>query len=54
MIGATIYIVGKEVSTGGYANPRLRLICRRMIRNAGITKCIGLVNGEAKEISLEI
>lgn len=54
MLGATIYIVGKEVSTGGYANPAPCLICRRMIRNAGITKCIGLVDGEPKEISLEI
>ena len=54
MLGATIYIVGKEVSTGGYANPAPCLICRRLIRNAGITKCIGLVDGEPKEISLEI
>ena len=54
MLGATIYIVGKEVATGSYANPAPCLICRRMIRNAGITKCIGLVDGEPKEISLEI
>ena len=54
MLGATIYIVGKEVATGDYANPAPCLICRRMIRNAGITKCIGLVDGEPKEISLEI
>lgn len=54
MLGATIYIVGKEVATGDYANPAPCLICRRMIRNAGITKCIGLVDGKPKEISLEI
>lgn len=54
MLGATIYIVGKEVATGEYANPAPCLICRRMIRNAGITKCIGLVDGKPKEISLEI
>ena len=54
MIGATIYIVGKEVATGDYANPAPCMICRRMIKNAGITRCIGLVNGEPKEISLNL
>lgn len=54
MIGATIYIVGKEVSTGEYANPAPCLICRRMIRNAGIVRCVGLVDGKPQEISLEI
>lgn len=54
MIGATIYIVGKEVSTGEYANPAPCLICRRMIRNAGIVRCVGLVDGKPKEISLDI
>lgn len=54
MLGATIYIVGKEVSTGKYANPSPCLICRRMIRNAGIIKCIGLVDGKPQEISLDI
>ena len=51
---ATIYIVGKEVATGDYANPAPCLICRRMIRNAGITRCVGLVNGEVKDIDLSI
>ena len=54
MIGATIYIVGKEVKTEGYADPTPCLICRRMIRNAGIVKCIGLVDGKPKEIELEV
>lgn len=54
MLGATIYIVGKEVSTGKYANTSPCLICRRMIRNAGIIKCIGLVDGKPQEISLDI
>lgn len=54
MIGATIYIAGKEVSTGEYANPAPCLICRRMIRNAGIVRCVGLVDGKPKEISLDI
>lgn len=54
MQGATIYIVGKEAATGGYANPAPCLICRRMIRNAGITRCVGLVDGELKDIDLSI
>ena len=52
MQGATIYIVGKEVETGAYANPSPCLICERMIANAGIDKCIGLVDGVPKEIKL--
>lgn len=51
MIGATIYIVGKEAD-GRYANPAPCLICRRMIVNAGIKKCIGMVDGKAVEIDL--
>lgn len=51
MIGSTIYIVGKEAD-GRYANPSPCLICRRMIVNAGIVKCIGMVDGKATEIDL--
>lgn len=36
MLRSTIYIVGKEVSTGEYADPTHCLICRRMLKNAGI------------------
>ena len=54
MLGATIYIVGKEVDTGEYANPAPCLICRRMIKNAGIIKCIGLVDGKPKEIEIGV
>jgi dCMP deaminase len=53
MQGATIYIVGKEVSDGKYANPAPCMICRRLIKNAGITRVVGLVNGEAQEISID-
>ena len=52
MVGGTIYIVGIEAKDGSYANPAPCLICRRMIVNAGITRCVGMVNGEAKEIPL--
>ena len=40
MIDATLYIVGKEVATGEYANGHPCLICERMIRNAGISKIV--------------
>ena len=52
--GATIYIVGKEVETGAYANPAPCLICRRMIKNAGITRCVGIIDGKAQEISISL
>lgn len=50
MVGGTIYIVGIEAKDGSYANPAPCLICRRLIVNAGITRCVGMMNGEAKEI----
>ena len=53
MIGATIYIVGIEAKDGSYANPAPCLMCRRLIKNAGIAKCIGSVNGVPTEISLD-
>ena len=40
MIGGTIYIVGKEVN-GDYADPRPCLLCRKMLKNAGIEKVVG-------------
>ena len=52
MIGGTIYIVGIEAKTGGYANPTPCLLCRRFIVNAGIVRCVGLVDGKPKDISL--
>lgn len=52
MLGSTIYIVGFEVD-GTRANSSPCLMCRRLIRNAGITKCVGYVNGVPTEISLE-
>lgn len=54
MLGGTIYIAGREVATGEDANPVPCLICRRMLKNAGIKKCIGLVDGKPQEISLEL
>lgn len=53
MQGATIYVCGIEVSTGEYANPTPCKLCRRMIVNAGIVRCVGLVDGEPKDISLD-
>ena len=54
MIGATIYIAGREVATGKDANPAPCMICRRMLINAGITRCVGLVDGKPKEIDIRL
>lgn len=43
--GATMYIVGKEVESGEYANPAPCMICRRMLINSGIKEVIGNING---------
>ncbi len=52
MEGGTIYIVGLE-NDGRYANPAPCIMCRRLIRNAGIRYCIGrLQSGDSGEISL--
>ena len=52
MIGGTIYIAGTNTKDGSDANPAPCAMCRRMIVNAGITECIGLIGGESYEISL--
>ncbi len=49
MLGGTLYIVGKETD-GSYANPTPCLICARMLKNAGIARCVGMVDGEPKEL----
>lgn len=54
MVGGTIYIVGKEVTTKEYANPAPCMICRRMLINAGIKRCVGIVDGKVQEISLSL
>ena len=41
-LGATLYIVGKNVSDGSYANPSPCMMCRRKIVNAGIKRVVGL------------
>lgn len=53
MIGATIYIVGIDAKDGSYANPAPCLMCRRLIKNAGIVRCVGSVNGVPTEITLD-
>ena len=52
MLGGTIYIVGIEADSGKYANPAPCLICKRMIINAGIVRCVGSVDGVPTEIPL--
>ena len=51
MIGGTIYITGLE-NDGSYANPAPCIMCRRLIVNAGITRCIGMFNDVPQEIDL--
>lgn len=53
MIGATLYIVGREVSTGEYADPSPCKICNRMIKNAGITRVVGLTEGGIIDIPIK-
>lgn len=52
MLRSTIYIVGKEVSTGEYADPTPCLICRRMLKNAGIYRCVGMFTDGYRDIEL--
>ena len=54
-VGATIYITGLETEGADkkkFANPAPCTICRRLIVNAGIVRCIGMVDGKPQEISL--
>lgn len=51
MLGGIMYIVGKEVSTGEYANPKPCAICEKMILNSGLSKVIGrMPDGSIKEL----
>lgn len=52
IIGGTIYIVGIDVKSNTYADPQPCLICRRMLKNAGITRAVGYVNNEIKELEI--
>lgn len=49
---AVLYIAGLNVSDGSLADPTPCKLCRRSIVNAGISKVIGLVNGEPKVIDI--
>ena len=51
--GATLYIVGKNVADGSYANPSPCMMCRRKIVNAGVGRVVGLfydAETQSKEI----
>lgn len=48
MIGATLYLVGREAKTGEYvANPAPCSMCKRLIINAGIMRVISRTNKTA-------
>jgi dCMP deaminase len=52
MVGGTLYIVGIESKTGEYANPNPCTICRRLIKNAGFARVVGLIDGKAVELDI--
>lgn len=53
-IGSTLYIVGREVATGEIANPHPCKMCRRKIKNAGITRVVGFFNdGVIRDIDID-
>jgi dCMP deaminase len=51
-IGATIYIVGREVRTWEYADPEPCLICRKMIKQMGIKRVVGFYKGQVVEFDV--
>lgn len=51
--GATLYIVGKEVSTGNYAEPSPCTMCRRKIVNAGVSRVVGR-NKEGNIVEIDV
>lgn len=51
-IGATIYIVGREVRTWEYANPEPCLICKKLIKQMGIKRIVGFYKGEVVEFDV--
>ena len=52
MVGGTIYIVGKNTEDGEYANPEPCMICRRLIKNAGIQRVVGYIDNQILEIDI--
>lgn len=52
--GATLYIVGKEHGSNEYANPCPCMMCRRKIVNAGISRVVGLKDGEIIDIDFSL
>ena len=54
-LGATLYIVGKEVATGEPANPCPCTMCRRKIVNSGVGRVVGLFSdGIIKDIDVSL
>lgn len=50
--GATLYIAGTNCCDGSEANPAPCKMCRRKIINAGITRVVGLVDGQPEDLVL--
>ena len=51
-LGATLYIAGREVRNGSWATPMPCIMCRRKIKNAGITRVVGLFSDGIKDIDI--
>ncbi len=52
MIGATLYLVGKEVKTGEYvADPAPCSLCKRVIINAGIAHVVARISKKENTVT---
>jgi dCMP deaminase len=51
-IGATIYIAGTESASGEVTNSTPCKLCRRYIKNAGITRVVARMNGVTQDIDI--
>lgn len=52
MLGSTMYIVGVEAASGELADPHPCIICRRLIKNAGVARVVGLTATGPMEIDI--
>lgn len=53
-MGSTLYIVGREVASGELANPCPCKMCRRKIKNAGISRVVGVFKEGDSEMIRDI
>ncbi len=51
-IGATMYIVGREVKTWEHADPTPCIMCRRVIKQVGISRVVGIYKNHIYDIKI--